>query len=172
MCLSCLNDGVIPEELNTTHIVLIFKKPKPERIFDLRPISLCNFIYKIIAKIMANRLKFVLPTVISKIKSAFVLRRLFLDNIMLAYEVNHYMKRKRQGKHGTVAPKVDMSKASHGMGVPRKYDDSSWFPFRLDWKDYGLQEIGTKKKKKCLGQSNQVEAFTKVTLSFPFCYFM
>ena len=113
--MSYLNDGEIQEEPNTTHIVLIPKKPKPERISDLRPISLCNVIYKIIAKILANRLKFVLPVVISETQSAFVPGRLISDNIMLAYEVNHYMKRKRQGKHGTVVLKVDMSKAYDRM---------------------------------------------------------
>ena len=41
----------------------------------------------------------------------FLIGWLITDNIMLAYEFNHYMKRNRQGKHNTVALKIDMSKA-------------------------------------------------------------
>lgn len=54
---------------------------------------------------------FVLPEVISKSQSAFVAGRLISDNIMMAYEVNHCMKRKRHGKHNNTALKLDMSKA-------------------------------------------------------------
>ena len=56
-CLKCLNDRQIPGEINATSILLIPKKPNPERISDLRPISLCNVVYKIIAKVLTNRLK-------------------------------------------------------------------------------------------------------------------
>ena len=63
-CLSCINDCNLPEGINSTTIVLIQKKSKPERISDLRLISLCNVMYKIIAKVLANRVKVVLPSAI------------------------------------------------------------------------------------------------------------
>uniref|UniRef100_A0A803NPV8 Reverse transcriptase domain-containing protein n=1 Tax=Cannabis sativa TaxID=3483 RepID=A0A803NPV8_CANSA len=97
--------------LNETNIVLIPKKKQPESMGDLRPISLCNVAYKIIAKVLANRLKVVLPFVISETQSAFIQGRLISDNIMVAFEVMHYLKRKRLGKTGTMALKLDMSKA-------------------------------------------------------------
>ena len=79
-CLSFISNCAIPEEINATHIVLIPKKKQIENMGDLRPISLCNVIYKIIAKAIANRLKRVLPVVISHNQSAFIPGRSIIDN--------------------------------------------------------------------------------------------
>jgi hypothetical protein len=84
---------------------------------DWRPIALCNVLYKIIAKVLANRLKQVLPKCVSNHQSAFVPDRSILDNAMVAIEVVHYMKTKSKGKEGCVALKLDISKA---------YDRMSW----------------------------------------------
>ena len=55
--LSWLNSGTIPHPLNHTFITLIPKKKNPNVVSDYRPISLCNVLYKIFAKVLANRLK-------------------------------------------------------------------------------------------------------------------
>ena len=55
--LDYLNGGLMVPEINYTHIVLIPKIKSPQKISDFRPISLCNVIYKIISKVLANRLK-------------------------------------------------------------------------------------------------------------------
>lgn len=62
----------LDKEFNKTNICLIPKVLKPVKLTEFRPISLCNVAYKVIAKIMANRLKRVLPTVISETQAAFV----------------------------------------------------------------------------------------------------
>ena len=63
--LDYLNLGVFPPNFNKTHIVLISKVNEPKRATDYRPISLCNVVYKISSKTIANRLKKILPAIIS-----------------------------------------------------------------------------------------------------------
>jgi len=109
--LDFLNSGIMLPEINYTYIVLIPKIKSLERISDYRPISLCNVIYKIISKVLANRLKLILPKLISPSQSAFVPGRLIIDNVLVAYETLHAMHSRRSGKRGSLALKLDISKA-------------------------------------------------------------
>ena len=115
--LEFLNNGHMLLALNHTHIVLISKINNPVKMSDFRPISLCNIIYKIIAKVLANRLKQILPHIIAPTQSAFLPRRLITDNVLVAYEALHMMHGRKKGKTGTLALKLDVSKA---------YDEVEW----------------------------------------------
>lgn len=63
------------------------------------------------SKVLANRLKKILPDIISKNQSAFMLIHLIPDNIIAAYEALHSMKTRQRGKSGSMAIKLDISKA-------------------------------------------------------------
>lgn len=56
-CIQWLNAGEFPMGVNNTNIVLIPKKEQHVTMKDLRPISLCNGVYKVASKVLANRLK-------------------------------------------------------------------------------------------------------------------
>jgi hypothetical protein len=103
-----LNGGDMPQGWNETVVVLIPKVPNPDKLKDLRPISLCNVIYKIALKVLSNRLKLVLLDIVSLNQSAFVPGRIITDNVLLAYELTHYMQQKRTGLEGFATLKLDM----------------------------------------------------------------
>lgn len=113
--LSCVLDFLnlhrMPSILNYTFTVLIPKIARPSRITEFRHISLCNVIYKLGAKALANRLKSCLNSIISDTQSAFVPHRLITDNVLVAYEINHFIHSHTQGKRAYMALKLDVSKA-------------------------------------------------------------
>ena len=123
-----LNSGSMPSHLNMTHIALIPKVKNPISIIEFRPISLCNVVYKLISKVLANHLKKILHYIISPTQSAFIPVRLITDNILAVYETLHTMHSRMGGKKSFMAVKLDMSKA---------YD-------RVEWKflDETMKRLG------------------------------
>ena len=107
--LAILNSGTIPANLNHTFITFIPKIQSHRKVSDFRPISLINVLYKLIAKVLANRLKLFLPKLIFETQSIFLSKRLIIDNVLIAHETLHYLKEKRTGKMGYMALKLDMS---------------------------------------------------------------
>ena len=59
--LAILNIIFIPKSINLTFISLIPKIHNPKKVSNIRPISLCNVFYKLIAKVLVNRLNLILP---------------------------------------------------------------------------------------------------------------
>lgn len=98
-------------EINSTRIVLILKVGNPQNMGQFRLISLFKILYKIISKMLANRLQSIIHYCIDEAQSAFVLGQLIYDNILAAYEILHCLKNKRGGRVGSFPLKLDMSKA-------------------------------------------------------------
>lgn len=112
-CMHILNDGGSITPLNHTLIALILKVKKPKKVTEYRPISLCNVIYRIVAKTIANRLKQIPHSIIATTPSAFVPNRLITDNIITGYEYLHKIRSYKSKNEGLVALKLDISKASN-----------------------------------------------------------
>ncbi|KAK2990200.1 hypothetical protein RJ640_014652 [Escallonia rubra] len=77
----------------------------------VRPIDIQDIIYKVIAKILANRLKLVMPGVINENQRAFISERLIADNILVGQEFMRYLREKRNEKCYKIALKLGISKA-------------------------------------------------------------
>ncbi|KAA3480252.1 reverse transcriptase [Gossypium australe] len=142
-CLQQLNNEMDVSTINKTNIVLIPKVSCPSNISQFRPISLCNVLYKLIAKAISNRLRTVIHKCIDKAQSAFIPGRMITDNVLLAYEILHTLKNKKAGKKGYMAVKIDMSKA---------YDRVDWnfieqvmkkMGFEKRWVDMILKCVST-----------------------------
>ena len=72
--------------LNSTFLILIPKKDGTERVKDFRPISLVGSLYKLLAKVLENRLKLVVGEVVSKFQYAFIQDRQIMDVALIANE--------------------------------------------------------------------------------------
>ncbi|GAU44264.1 hypothetical protein TSUD_400110 [Trifolium subterraneum] len=79
--------GILSKGLNSTFIALIPKVESPQRVVDFRPIALVSSVYKILSKVLANRLRNVIGNIVSKSKSAFIKGRQILDGVLIANEV-------------------------------------------------------------------------------------
>jgi hypothetical protein len=107
-------NGRLSKGLNSTFIALIPKVDSPQRLNDYRPISLVGSLYKILAKVLANRLRLVIGSVISEPQTAFVKGRQILDGILIA---NEAVDEARKTKKELLLFKVDFEKA---------YDSVDW----------------------------------------------
>ena len=98
------------------------KKNVPLYMSNFRHISLENVVSRIVSKVIANKLKSVLPNVILDAQSAFVPYRQIIDNTIVAFEVLHRISNKRKWKKGQImAVKLYISKA---------YDRVEWAVIR------------------------------------------
>lgn len=94
---SCFVQGTIPPSINKTLLVLILKQKNLTVMQHIRPISLCETIYKIIAKIIVDRLRPHLQHLVEQTQTSFVPGRHITDNIIIAQEVLHsFTKAKRK----------------------------------------------------------------------------
>ena len=107
-------NGKLAKGINSTFIALIPKVDSPQSMNDFRPISLVGCMYKILAKVLANRLRSIIGSVVSDAQSAFIKGRQILDGILVANEV---VDDARSRKKELLLFKVDFEKA---------YDSIDW----------------------------------------------
>jgi hypothetical protein len=119
--LQFLNGGDMSELVNNIVLAIIPMVKNTHESTNFRPIALCNVLYKIYSHAIANRQCQIITNVISEEQSTFILSKLITDNALIAYENIHYLKRKK-GKSGACALKLDMAKA---------YDRVEWTYLRL-----------------------------------------
>ncbi|CAL8174658.1 unnamed protein product [Prunus armeniaca] len=113
----CFNTASLPDHLNETLISLVPKVERPMCMNQLRPISLCNTLYKVVSKILVARLRPCMTKLVSPSQVSFVPGRQITDNIIVAQEVLHKFK-SAKGKKGFIAWKIDLSKACDLMQWP------------------------------------------------------
>jgi len=109
-----MRNKTILKSLNTSFVALIPKQHNAQTLERYRPIALCNVVYKIISKVVANKLKPLLPMLIFGEQTGYVEGRQILDNIIQAHEVVHSLTcTKRAG----MIMQLDIAKA---------YDKVNW----------------------------------------------
>ncbi|XP_074318879.1 uncharacterized protein LOC141655711 [Silene latifolia] len=107
--------GCLLTQINATNITLIPKCDRPTAVSHFRPIACCNLIYKVISKLLCNRLATVLPDIIHENQGAFIKGRSIIENVLICQDIIHLYSRK------AVTPrclfKIDLQKA---------YDTVEW----------------------------------------------
>ena len=127
--LSFFRTGRLPKGINTTYVIILSKTVEPIEFKDFQPISMIHGIYKIIAKILASRLKAVMQDIISINQSAFIADRNIIDGFMIANELVSDLKNR---KAAGLIFKIDFYKA---------FDSVSW-----DYLDYIMGYMGFGRK--------------------------
>lgn len=113
---STFSTGRFPTGLLEALITLIPKKDRLELASDFRPITLLNVVFKVITKVLVNKMHPIMSKLIRSFKNSFLPGRSMLDNVILAQEVMHCMNRKK-GSKGFMMIKLDLHKA---------YDSIDW----------------------------------------------
>ncbi|XP_060182476.1 uncharacterized protein LOC132612168 [Lycium barbarum] len=120
----------LPKSVTRTNLVLIPKESEVHTFGDLRPISLSNFINKVISKVVHGGLDKILPGLISSNQSGFVKGRSIIENVLLTQEIVTDIR--KRGKPTNVVIKLDMAKT---------YDRVSWLYLTRVLKRKGFTEI-------------------------------
>ena len=142
--------GFLPKGINSTILALVPKKNNSMEMRDYRPIACCNVLYKVVSKILANRLKVILPRIVSANQSAFVQGRLLMENVLLASElVRDYHK---EAIYSMCVMKIDISKAFYSvqwsfvlrilaaLGIPGKF--IHWISLCISTPSFSVQVNG------------------------------
>ncbi|GAU20604.1 hypothetical protein TSUD_33400 [Trifolium subterraneum] len=154
---TAFSTGNFDHNISNTLIALIPKIDTPKTFKDFRPISLCNIVYKLIAKVLVHRLRPILDNIIGPFQSSFLPGRGTSDNAIVLQEIIHFMKRSKN-KKGYAAFKLDLEKA---------FDNVNWDFLQNCLFDFGFPEITIRLIMHCvtsstysiLGNGNQLPQF-------------
>jgi hypothetical protein len=127
--LQFFTSGWILPNFNSNTLILIPKSANAESIQHFRPIALANFKFKIISKVLADRLATIMPSIISQEQRGFIKGRNIKDCICLASEAINLLNRKSYG--GSLALKIDISKAFDTLEWPFLLKVLKQFGFNL-----------------------------------------
>lgn len=117
----------IMPNLNSNLIILIPKIPGADKMDNFRPIALANFQFKIITKILVDRLGWISPSIISAHQKGFIPGRHIQDCIMTASEVVNLLNKKTFG--GCIALKIDIKKVLDTINWKFLLHVLRWFGF-------------------------------------------
>ncbi|XP_015169513.1 uncharacterized protein [Solanum tuberosum] len=120
----------LPRFVTHTNLILLPKRENVKSLTDLRPVSLCTFVSKIISRVLHERIATVLPCIISKNQSGFVKGRSITENVLLAQEIIRDINLRK--KFHNVVVKLDMAKG---------YDRVSWVFLTKVLRRFGFSEI-------------------------------
>ncbi|KAL4298005.1 hypothetical protein GQ457_12G013580 [Hibiscus cannabinus] len=143
LCHDLLTRKIDMSCVNSTVITLIPKVEDPVRMQQLRPISLCTVVYKIVSKTILNRMKPFLPGCISENQSAFLKGRLISDNILVAHELLHYLCSSKNGPNKGATLKLDMEKALDKVEWTFLRSVLLRMGFHSDWVDLLIDCVST-----------------------------
>ena len=127
-------NGKLLKDMNTTAIALIPKMPEACLLSDYRPISCCNIVYKLISKIIANRLKPILTECVSSNHAAFLKGHSLGENVLLATElIKDYNK---SSCHKSAMLKIDIRKSFDTLCwdfVTKMLEAQQFLPMFITW---------------------------------------
>ncbi|KAI0488396.1 hypothetical protein KFK09_028227 [Dendrobium nobile] len=101
--------GYLPSGIKATALAIIPKHCNATSISDYRPISLCNTLYKIIAKVIAGRLNPIMPLIVKDTQASFVKSRVSTDSILFAIDILSLVN--KRGVGNMFCAKIDIKKA-------------------------------------------------------------
>jgi len=133
-------NGKLSKGVNSTFIALIPKVDCPQKLADFRPIALVGCMYKVLAKVLANRLRTVLDFVVSDTQSAFVRGKQILDGVLIANEVVDEAKRL---KKELLLFKVDFEKAYDSVDLNYLNAVMQNMNFPTLWRKWIKECVGT-----------------------------
>ena len=122
---------MIDPRLAETLIILIPKIEPPSQMKDLRPISLCNVVFKLIMKVLVHRLRPHLENIVGPLQSSFRPGHGTRDNAIIAQEIIHHMQESKK-KTGDLLLKIDLEKA---------YDCIDWSFLQDMLIDFGFEPL-------------------------------